>query len=70
MTDQNEDRVYYCRDCHSLCIIVDDSLASDLWDGSYCAKCNSTSIGTCTMEEWLEVERKREQRRKEIEWNK
>lgn len=70
MAELGEGFVYYCKDCHSLCIIVDDSLASEVWDGSYCGKCHSTNIGVCTMEVWLDVEKKREQRRKEIEWNK
>ncbi len=70
MGGTGEEAVYYCRDCHSLCIVVDETLASDMWDGSYCGKCHSTNIGECSIEEWLEVERRREQRRKEIEWNR
>ena len=53
-----------------LCILVDEALASEAWDGSYCGKCHSTNIGICKMEDWLAVEERREKRRKEIEWNK
>lgn len=70
MGEINEDSVYYCLDCHSLCVMVDENLASEMWDGTYCGKCHSTNIGVCTMEEWLRVEEKRKQRRKEIEWSK
>jgi len=62
--------VYYCRSCHSLCILVDEIFAGEDWDGSYCGKCHSTDIGQCTMEEWLAEEERRRKKREEIEWNK
>lgn len=37
-------------------ILVDDGLASDGWDGSYCGKCGATDIGECSIEEWLKEE--------------
>jgi hypothetical protein len=66
----NEDYVYYCRNCHSLCVIVDESLVMPGWDGSYCGKCHSTDIGICLFDEWLAEEERRRKKREEIEWNK
>lgn len=65
-----EDVVFYCGKCHSLHILVDDTMADDEWDGSYCARCNSTDVRECTMEEWLAEEEKRRKKREEIEWNR
>lgn len=62
--------VYYCRSCHSLAIIVDETLAVEGWDGSYCAKCHSTDIAACSMDEWLAEEERRKKKREEIEWSK
>lgn len=67
---EDNDLVYYCKSCHSLCIIQDDVLASEDWDGSYCKDCMSTDLGICTMDEWLEEEERRKQKRLEIEWSK
>ena len=66
----DDDLVYYCRSCHSLKIMIDEDLADELWDGSYCGDCQSTDIGTCTMEEWLAVEEEWRKKREEIEWTK
>jgi len=65
-----EDYVYYCRSCHSLCVIMDDTLCVPGWDGSYCGKCHSTDIGICSFDEWEAEEKRREKKRKEIEWSK
>ena len=62
--------VYYCKSCHSLHVLVDESMADQDWDGSYCGKCYSSNIGVCKMGEWLEEEERREKKRKELEWNK
>lgn len=70
MAELGEGFVYYCRDCHSLCVIVDESLASEMWDGCYCGKCHSTNIGVCKFDDWMAAEERRAKRRKEIEWNK
>lgn len=67
---EEQEKVFYCQSCHSLCIVVDEMLAYDEWDGSYCAKCGSTHIGVCTMEEWLKEEQRRKDKRREIEWSK
>lgn len=67
---EEEGLVYYCRSCHSLCIVVDESLSFEGWDGSYCGKCHSTDVGVCTMEEWLAEEERRRKRREELEWSK
>lgn len=65
-----DDKVFYCNSCHSLCIITDELFAGDDWDGSYCAKCGSTDIETCTIDEWLAEEQRRRDKRREIEWSK
>lgn len=62
--------VYYCRSCHSLCVIVDETLAGEDWDGAYCGKCHSSDISVCTMGEWLDEEERRRRKRREIEWSK
>ena len=67
---EQEENVYYCRSCHSLCIVTDELLASDEWDGSYCAKCGSTDVAVTTMTEWLAEEQRRKDKRREIEWSK
>lgn len=68
--EEYDEMVYYCRSCHSLKILVDEDLASDSWDGSYCAKCHSTDIAQCTIGEWLAEEDRRAAKRREIEWSK
>ena len=65
-----EEKVYYCRSCHSLYIIADDTLAGEGWDGSYCGKCGSTDIGVTSIGEWLAEEQRRKDKRREIEWSK
>lgn len=70
MPELDEGLVYYCRSCHSLCIVVDDTLAFEGWDGSYCGKCHSTDIAVCTMDAWLAEEERRRKKREEIEWSK
>jgi len=66
----DDNRVFYCKTCHSLCVVVDSSLATDGWDGSYCGDCFSTDIGVCDFEEWYAEEERRRKKREEIEWNK
>lgn len=68
--DELEEKVYYCRSCHSLMIIADDTLADDYWDGTYCGKCGCTDIGVTTIGEWLAEEQRWKDKRREIEWNK
>lgn len=70
MPELDDDLVFYCKSCHSLCVLVDEDLADEYWDGSYCGKCNSTDIGTCSMDEWLKEEERREEQRRKIEWSK
>jgi len=50
--------------------MIDDTLADADWDGSYCGKCHSTDIGICLFDEWMEEEKRREDKRREIEWSK
>lgn len=64
------EEVYYCKSCHSLYIIGDETIANEDWDGSYCGKCNSTDIATCAFGVWMEEEERRAKVRAEIEWNK
>lgn len=68
--DEYNEAVYYCKNCHSLHVLVDETMADEDWDGSYCGRCFSSNIGLCRFGEWLEEEERRERRRKEIEWNK
>ncbi|MBR1434511.1 MAG: hypothetical protein IJ584_05295 [Bacteroidales bacterium] len=68
-----EDRkevVYYCRHCHSIYILIDDDLADDDWDGSYCGKCHSTDIGKCSFGEWYDEEERRKRTLEELEWRR
>lgn len=62
--------VYYCKECHSLCILMDEKMADDDWDGSYCGICHSTDIGVCSIGDWMKEEERRMKKRKEIEWSK
>lgn len=62
--------VYYCRSCHSLYILVDETVATEDWDGSYCGKCHSADIGVCKMGDWLKEDERRKAKRREIEWSK
>ena len=54
--DYDDESVFYCLDCHSLCIKCDEGAASDESDGLYCAKCDSTNIGQCDIQEWVAEE--------------
>lgn len=65
-----DDEVYYCKSCHSLMVMIDDTLANESWDGSYCGKCHSADIGICTVSEWLLEEERRKKQREKIEWSK
>ena len=69
-TEYDEEPVYYCKSCHSLHILRDETLANPFWDGSYCADCLSTDITSCYIDEWVAEEERREKLRREIEWNK
>lgn len=70
MQEENEELVYYCRDCHSLHILVNELFHDEFWDGSYCGKCGSTNIAQCTIEEWLDEEERRRKIKEKIEWSK
>lgn len=62
--------VYYCKACHSMHVVQDDSMANPDWDGTYCGKCFSTDIEKEMFGEWLEEEEVREQKRAEKEWSR
>lgn len=68
--EEYNEEVYYCKGCHSLAVMTDESMADEDWDGSYCGKCFSANIGRCKFGEWLEEEERCEAKRKEIEWSK
>lgn len=68
--EYDDEPVFYCRSCHSLHILTDELLADSMWDGSYCGDCNSTDIGECTIQEWVEEEERRRKLREKIEWNR
>lgn len=55
----DEEPVYYCADCHSLNIAIDEDAADAHWDGSYCCRCGGTDIRQCSIFEWLEEETRR-----------
>lgn len=69
-TEYDDEPVHYCRRCHSLSILWDETQADGDWDGSYCKECGSTDIGTCDIDEWVEEEERREEQRKRREWRK
>ena len=68
--EEYNEPVYYCRSCHSLCVMIDEHLADEDWDGCYCGKCHSTDIAVCSIGDWLKEEERRARKRKEIEWSK
>lgn len=68
--EEYDETVFYCLSCHSLHVLVDDTLVGPDWDGTYCGKCYSTHIGTCRFGEWLEEEERRAAKRRELEWNR
>ncbi|MBQ3950926.1 MAG: hypothetical protein II661_10670 [Bacteroidales bacterium] len=68
--EEYNEPVYYCADCHSLCIKVDDRFSSEDLDGSYCADCLSVNIQVCKIGDWMKEEERRAKKRKEIEWSK
>ena len=68
--EEYNEEVYFCRSCHSLLVLVDESLANEFWDGSYCGKCESTDIAVGKFGDWLREEERRKEKRREIEWSK
>jgi len=60
----DEEPVYYCAWCHSLCIGIDEGGADENWDGSYCLKCGSTDIRLANIHEWLAEERRMHEKSK------
>ena len=68
--EENDELVYYCKDCHSLYILVNESFQAEYWDGSYCGKCGSTNIGQCTIGEWLAEEERRKRMKELMAWKK
>ena len=68
--EEYNEEVFYCKSCHSLAVLTDESMADADWDGSYCGKCFSSNIGKCRFGEWLEEEEKWAATRREIEWNR
>lgn len=53
--DYNDDPVYYCKRCLSL-NIKDMPFSKDI---CYCADCTNADIGTTSIEEWLEMYKKK-----------
>jgi hypothetical protein len=68
--EEYDELVFYCKDCHSLCILVDESLHFDDFDGSYCGVCGSANIDECKMGDWMAEEERRERKRKELAWKR
>ena len=68
--EYDDEPVFYCRSCHSLNIVVDDSLSDKDWDGAYCADCHSCDIGTCDIEEWIAEDERMRRQKEEREWKR
>lgn len=68
--EEYREPVSYCRDCHSLRVIVNESLANDEWDGTYCGACGSANIGECGFGEWLAAEEAADERARAREWSR
>ena len=68
--EEYDEPVYYCASCHSLCVMIDEKLADDDWDGSYCGKCGSLDIQVCKIGDWMKEEERWAKKRREIEWSK
>ena len=68
--EEYNEPVYYCRSCHSLAVMVNEALADEDWDGSYCGKCHSTDIAVCSIGDWMAEEERRAKKRKELEWKR
>lgn len=66
--EEYDEPVYYCRACRSICIVTDENMAVGAWDGSYCGKCGSTSIGCMKFGDWLAGDEARERAAHEREW--
>lgn len=62
--------VWYCRTCHSLCVLMAENFASPDWDGSYCGRCSSTDIAEEPFGKWLEEEEEMERKRDAAEWRR
>lgn len=51
--DYNNEPVYYCKNCLSLRIMdLNDKI-------SFCDRCGSTEIGTCHIDEWKKLYKKK-----------
>lgn len=68
--EEYNEPIYYCSVCHSAFIKVDESLADEDWDGSYCGKCNSPHVLEGPFGDWLAEEERREEKRNAEEWKK
>lgn len=69
-TEEWNEPVFYCRDCFSLKVLADESIATGEWDGSYCGHCGSSNIGQMPFGEWLAVEERRLEKASEVGWKK
>lgn len=68
--EEFNEKVCYCKSCHSLHILKEPSLAEGDWDGTFCASCGSSNIGICEFGIWLERQELIEQKKREEEWKK
>ena len=68
--EEYNETVFYCADCHSLCVMVNEALADEDWDGSYCGVCGSLNIKEERFGDWLREDERRKRKRREIEWSK
>lgn len=68
--EEYNEPVVFCKSCHSLHIVSDETIATEDWDGSHCAKCGSTDIGECAFGQWLEETEAMEERQRRREWER
>lgn len=68
--EEYDEPIFYCKACHSCFIKIDDNLADEDWDGSFCGKCMSTDIAECKFGKWLEEEEAEAERKRIREWSR
>lgn len=49
--EYNTEPVFYCKNCLSLRIMS----VPHLEDAEFCDECNSTNVGTCSIDKWREM---------------
>lgn len=60
--EEYDEPVFFCSNCHSLNILIDDNFISEDWDGTYCGACHSTNVIKGKFGEWLDEENRNKSR--------